>query len=113
MAKEKEEKESGKSGAKPKRMHLKRIVTEEAEDGTHVHHHTYMKDKHKPETEQPERRNSATSQNAEEAGQHVAEQFGMNQQQPGGADPGAGGDEEAAAAGGAAPGGAGAEVPGE
>jgi hypothetical protein len=102
MAKEKEEKPAGDKKA-PKK-HLHRIVTEQAEDGSLVHHATYKKSKEDPR-EEPERRNSATSATAEEAGQHVAEQFGMNQgagaqPEPGAGqpDPGAGSDEEAAPA---------------
>jgi len=83
MAKEKEEK--GGEG-KPKRKHLVEIRTEEAEDGTYVHHHTYA-DKRGGHRE-PERRNVATSKTPDEAGEHSAEQFGMNG--PAQADPGAG-----------------------
>lgn len=82
MAKEKEKAGKGK----PKRKHLVEIRTEEAEDGTYVHHHTYA-DKRGGHRE-PERRNVATSKTPEEAGEHTAEQFGMNE--PGQADPGAG-----------------------
>ena len=101
MAKEKEPKEEKGGGKKPKRMHLKRIVSEEAHDGTYVHHHTYQKNREDPRTEEPERRNAATSQTAEEAGQHVTEQFGMNQGAGGAQEPDG---DEAQAGGGAAPG---------
>jgi hypothetical protein len=83
MAKEKtEETREKKEGAGKKRLHLHRIVTEEAGDGTYVHHDTYKTHKHDVH-EMPERRNAATSQNAEEAGQRVSEQFGMNEGQGG------------------------------
>lgn len=74
----------GKEGKKKKHLHQIRTVA--AHDGTHVHHHTYKADKEDPHTE-PERENVATSSNAEEAGQHVAEQMGMNEGgAPGGED---------------------------
>jgi hypothetical protein len=100
MAKEHEEHHEEK--AKPKK-HLHAIRTEQAEDGTFVHHHTYKTKKENRNSER-ERENVATSATPEEAGQHVAEQFGMNQQEPE-AEPGedegapaAGGDPGAAAA---------------
>jgi hypothetical protein len=113
MAKEKEERAEGK----PKRKHLHEVRTEQAEDGTYVHHHTY-KDK-KGGHPEPERRNVATSKTPEEAGEHTTEQFGMNDQGEGdpggapaegdeaqGAGAGAGaGDPMAAMAGGGTPGG--------
>jgi hypothetical protein len=64
---------------KGKRKHLLEIRTRQAEDGSLVHHHTYMSDHTKPHTIEPERQAVATSANPEEAGQHVAEQFGMNE----------------------------------
>lgn len=75
MAKEKEE---PKKGSKAKRKHLLEIRTRQAHDGTLVHHHTYMKDKEDPRTIEPEREAMATSGTPEEAGGHLAEQFGMN-----------------------------------
>lgn len=74
---EKEKKESGDKKKKSAKKHLHEIRTVQAEDGSIVHHHTYkgkMEDHHT----EPERMHAATSSNAEEAGQHVAEQFGMN-----------------------------------
>jgi hypothetical protein len=70
MAKTKKEEDK-----KPARKHrLKKITTEEADDGSFVHHHEYQThDGHKVE-----RRNVATSQTPDEAGEHTAEQFGMN-----------------------------------
>lgn len=79
MAEEKKHEEH-KVGGKP-RKHLHSIRTEEAEDGTYVHHHTYKSKKENRNAER-ERENVATSATPEEAGQHVAEQFGMNQQEP-------------------------------
>ena len=74
------EMEAGKEheGKKHKR-HLHEIRSVQAEDGSIVHHHTYKTRKEDPHTE-GERQNVATSGDAEEAGQHVADQFGMNQQ---------------------------------
>ena len=80
MAEEKHEK-------KPARKHLHEIRTEESEDGHHIHHHTYKKKRGDTETE-PERKNVAVSTSPEEAGQHVAEQFAMNQPPSEGAEPG-------------------------
>lgn len=90
MAKEHEKHEGG--GGKKKRLHLHEIRTTQAHDGSLVHHHTY---KEHPDSHMamPEREAMATSETPDEAGQHVAEQFGMNQmgggeegggQQPGG-----------------------------
>jgi len=88
-------------GEKKPEKHLHQIRTVQAEDGTYVHHHTY-KAKHEDHHTEPERENVATSATPEEAGQHVAEQMGMNEggggeQEPdgdeGGAAPGAGGGE--------------------
>lgn len=100
MAKEKtEETREKKEGAGKKKLHLHRVVTEEAGDGSYVHHHTYKPSKHDVH-EMPERRNAATSQDAEEAGQHVSEQFGMNEGQGGdqGAPQGGADDTDATAA---------------
>jgi hypothetical protein len=75
---------------KPARKHLHEIRTEESEDGHHIHHHTYKEKRGDTKTE-PERKNVAVSTSPEEAGQHVAEQFAMNQPpaaEPGGAEPG-------------------------
>lgn len=76
MAKEKEEPKKGER--KPKRKHLHEIRTTQAKDGSLVHHHTYSKgaDDDHPE---PERGPMATSASPDDAGAHVAEQFGMNQ----------------------------------
>lgn len=91
---------------KPKKKHLEEVRTKQAEDGTYVHHHTYKAHKDDAHAE-PERQNVATSQTPDEAGEHVAEQFGMNQAPPaegapaGGGAPG--GDAEAGGGGGGAP----------
>lgn len=90
MAKEKEPAKH-ESGAKPKRKHLHEIRTVQARDGSLVHHHTYKAQPDDQMTE-PEREHMATSDDAEGAGQHVAEQFGMNQManaepEPGAAEP--------------------------
>lgn len=66
---------------KSKRKHLHKIVSESTGDGHIVHHHTYKKSRDDDDTES-ERRNVAVSGSPEEAGEHVAEQFGMNDQSP-------------------------------
>jgi hypothetical protein len=80
MAKEKEkpaaEKEKESKGGK-KRLHLHEIRSTQAHDGSIVHHATYKEHKDHPFT-MPERGPMATSSTPEEAGQHVAEQFGQN-----------------------------------
>lgn len=68
------------------KKHLHSIRSEETEDGHIIHHHTYKKKRGDQETE-PERRNVAVSASPEEAGQHVEEQFGMNQTPPASAAP--------------------------
>lgn len=80
MAKEAKKAEGEK--AKPAKKHLHSIRTEEAEDGSYVHHHTWKGKKEDREAESP-RLNAATSQSPEEAGQHVAEMFGQNDSQGG------------------------------
>lgn len=65
---------------KKKRKRLREVRSVHADDGSIVHHHTYEKDD--GSGNEPERQNVATSQDAEEAGQHVADQLGMNEQQP-------------------------------
>jgi hypothetical protein len=75
--------EGGGSSEEPKKpagkkLHLHEIRSTEAEDGTYTHHHTY-KDKRGAPFTHPERGPMATSANADEAGQHVTEQFGMNE----------------------------------
>lgn len=99
MAKEEKEKKGGE-GEKSKRKHLHRVVTEAAHDGTYVHHHTYKENAMDHHTE-PERQNVATSSSPDEAGQHVAEQMAMNEQQ--GGDPGEMEQPQPDAAGGGAP----------
>ncbi len=73
-----ERKEEREEKKKPAKKHLVEIRSEETEDGHIIHHHTYKKKRGDRETE-PERRNVAVSNSPEEAGEHVAEQFGMNQ----------------------------------
>jgi hypothetical protein len=80
-------------GDNQKQLHLHEIRSTQAHDGSIVHNHTYKESKESPHT-MPERGPVATSATPEEAGQHVAEQFGMNQsgggQEPeAGAEPGA------------------------
>jgi hypothetical protein len=104
MAKEKEgtKKPEGerKEGGGKKKLHLHEIRSTQARDGSIVHHHTYKENPDHPFT-MPERGPMATSADPEEAGQHVQEQFAMNQ---GGGGDQAGGEPEPAAAGaGAAP----------
>ena len=81
MAKEEEKPkkdEGGKEkGGKKARLHLHQVRTVAAEDGSHVHHHTYKAKKGDAFT-LPERENVATSQSPEEAGQHVEESFAHN-----------------------------------
>jgi hypothetical protein len=85
MAKEEKGKEKGGEGEKGKKAkkHLHQIRSVQAEDGSIVHHHTYKAKKEDHHTE-PERENVATSATPEEAGEHVAEQMGMNGQGGGG-----------------------------
>jgi hypothetical protein len=80
---------------KPAKKHLHIHRVEETDDGHFIHHQTYKKKRGDTETE-PERKNTAVSSSAEEAGQHVAEQFGMNDQ-PQGDEGGGGGDASAGA----------------
>jgi hypothetical protein len=77
---------------KPKRKHLKRIVSEETHDGHILHHHTYTPSRDEDQKEEPERRNVAVSASPEEAGAHVAEQMGMNEPADASADPAAAGE---------------------
>jgi hypothetical protein len=97
-----DEKKGEHEGKKPAKKHLHEIRSEETEDGHIIHHHTYKKKRGDSETE-PERKNVAVSSSPDEAGEHVADQFAMNQPAPdaGAApDPGAapGGAPDAAAA---------------
>jgi hypothetical protein len=100
-----DEKEEHKGGKKPAKKHLHQIRSEATEDGHIVHHATYKKKKEDTETE-PERKNVAVSSSPEEAGQHVADQFAMNQPAPDAATPpdGGGAGEAAAPDAAAAPG---------
>ena len=75
---EKKDGEKSEGKGKKKRLHLHEIRSTQAHDGSIVHHHTY-KDHKDALFAHPERGPVATSQNPEEAGQHVEEQFGMNQ----------------------------------
>jgi len=81
---------------KPKRKHLHKHTIEETEDGHYVHHQVYKKKRGDTDSE-PERKNTAVSMTADEAGQHAGEQMGMNEPPP---------DAAAAPDAGAAPGGA-------
>jgi hypothetical protein len=106
MAKEKEEPKPKAGAAKggKKKLHLDEIRTKQAKDGSYVHHHTYKDSKDAPFSH-PERENMATSATPEEAGQHVAEQFGQNGGGQGAEEPeeAEGGAPEAGGAAGAAP----------
>lgn len=74
--------EPAKTAKKPAaKLHLHGIRSEQAADGSIVHHHTY-KDHKDAKYTHPERGPMATSGTADEAGQHVAEQFGMNGMSP-------------------------------
>jgi hypothetical protein len=86
--------EEGKKPAGKKRLHLHEIRSTQARDGSIVHHHTYQNSADDHMT-MPERGPMATSSSPEDAGQHVAEQFGMNQMGGGGGAP----EDPAAAAG--------------
>jgi hypothetical protein len=86
-----------KKDEKPKKKHLHEIRSEETEDGHIIHHHTYKAKKGDDKAE-PERKNMAVSSSPDEAGEHVADQFAMNQPGPGA---GAAPDAEAAPGGGA------------
>jgi hypothetical protein len=90
--------EEKKGEEKPKKKHLHEIRSEETEDGHIIHHHTYKAKKGDDKTE-PERKNMAVSSSPDEAGEHVGDQFSMNQPA---ADAGAAPDGEPGA-GGAAP----------
>jgi hypothetical protein len=79
-----EKKDEGKK--KKAKKHLREIRTTAAGDGSYVHHHTYVGSPEDAMTE-PERSNMATSSSPDEAGQHVAEQFAMNQSGAGGGQP--------------------------
>jgi hypothetical protein len=68
---------------KKRRLHLHEIRSTQARDGSIVHHHTYKESKESPDT-LPERGPAATSASPDEAGQHVQEQFAMNQGAGGG-----------------------------
>jgi hypothetical protein len=103
MAKEEKEKpaESKKTeqkAGKKKKLHLHEIRSTQAADGSIVHHHTFKEHKDAHFT-MPERGPMATSASPEEAGQHVAEQFGMNQggggEEPEGGEPEGGGEPQA------------------
>jgi hypothetical protein len=83
--------------AAAKKLHLKEIRSVQADDGSIVHHHTYA-DHKDAKFAHPERGPMATSTSPEDAGQHVAEQFGMN-----GMSAGVNEEAEPAAAAGAAP----------
>jgi hypothetical protein len=102
MAKEKEKPKEEKGGEGKKRKHLHEIRTTQAEDGSLVHHHSYAESKGAPP--EPERGPMATSQSPDEAGQHVAEQFAMNQGARAGP-PGGGGEPPEAGGGAPEPGG--------
>ena len=83
MAKEEKGKKGGEGEGKKPKKHLHQIRSVQAEDGSIVHHHTYKAKASDHQTE-PERENVATSATPEEAGEHVAEQMGMNGQGGGG-----------------------------
>jgi len=74
-------KPAAKAAAAKARLHLRGIRSEQAADGSIVHHHTYA-DSHDAKFPHPERMNMATSGSPEEAGQHVAEMFGQNGMAP-------------------------------
>src|SRR4051794_34016406 len=62
---------------KAPRLHLRSVRSEQAADGSIVHHHTYA-DSKEARFPHPERQNMATSATAEEAGQHVSDMFSQN-----------------------------------
>lgn len=77
-----------------KRLHLHEVRSEQAHDGSIVHHHTYKESKEDHMT-QPERRNVATSGNADEAAEHIRDAFAQNQMGEQQAQPGEGGEQQA------------------
>ena len=86
------EREEGKAKRPKKHLHSIRteaVVDHKGKTTGYISHHTYKAKKEDHHTE-PERENVATSATPEEAGEHVAEQMGMNGQ--GGGEP----EEEAA-----------------
>ena len=85
---------------KTKRRHLKKIETEETRDGHFLHHHTVTPSRHKDKPEE-HHRNVAVSTTPEEAGQHIAEQFGMNEPPGENSEPAAAPQPDATAGGGA------------
>jgi hypothetical protein len=76
MAKETPKHEEGRSKG-GKKHHLHEIRSTQAADGSIIHHHSYKESADAMHT-MPERGPMATSASPEEAGQHVAEQFGQN-----------------------------------
>jgi len=74
--KKSEHAEHEKHKGKKEKKRLVRQEVEETEDGHYLHHHTYRNGK----GEHEHRKNVAVSASPEEAGEHVAEQFGMNEQ---------------------------------
>jgi hypothetical protein len=87
-------KKAAEKGGEKKRKHLHRHTIEQAEDGSFVHHETYKPHKGATETE-PERRNVATSQTPEEAGQFAADRFAQNDMSEAPAEPAQPGPEAA------------------
>lgn len=79
MAEKEKDEHEGKK--KPAKKHLHEIRSEETEDGHIIHHHTYKAKRGDDKTE-PERKNMAVSSSPDEAGEHVADQFAMNQPAP-------------------------------
>jgi hypothetical protein len=85
---------------KKKRLHLHEIRSTQARDGSIVHHHVFKENA--DADPMPERGPMATSSSPEEAGQHVQEQFAMNQGAAGGGAAEPDGDEAQASPGGGA-----------
>lgn len=80
--KETTSKESGRDGKeeghKPPKKFLHQMVTTQNHDGTLTHSHHYKDHPDHPHHSLV-RENAATSQNPADAGQHVEDQFAMNQ----------------------------------
>lgn len=68
---------------KAKKKHTHAVHTVAAKDGTYVHHHE-MKD-HPDDPHSTMHENVATSANADDAGQHVADTMAQNGMEPEGA----------------------------
>lgn len=74
----KKEAKSGK-GKGPKK-HLHQVITTAAPDGSYTHHHVYKAKRDDHDHMAEPARLMATSDNPDEAGEHVTDQFAANQE---------------------------------